>query len=226
MKSSAIRATRLARTLVAALAVVASVGCASAPVGPQAPSEVVRAQIVALEAGDERAAARWLTPAARARAPLWPGAAGRPSAASVSEIGRSARWDDGPPIELVRGAPGWQIRRGVLGLAHADSPERALDAFGRALVARDWSMVLELVPTDMKAQWTASRLGDKLGASAAWRALGEALAAGRYTLTTRDADRARARVDGAAPGTEVVVERDGSGWKVFDVTPRSGYLAP
>jgi len=207
---------------------VAAGACASAPTGPVTPSEVTRAQIAALEAGDERAAARWLTLEAQARAPLWPDAAARPTAASVTESARSARWDDGA-IDVVRGPAGWQIRRGVLGLAHAESPERALDAFGRALVARDWAMVLELVPADLKGAWTADRLGDTLASGARatrWRALGEALAAGRFTLEPLGAERSRARVTLGSAATEVVVAREGSGWKVFDVTPRSEYTAP
>jgi len=188
----------------------------------------VRAQITALEAGDEGAAARWLTPDAQARAALWPTPEARPSLASVAEVARVARWSDPEVIELVRGRAGWQIRRGVLGLAHADSPERALLSFGRAIIVGDWAMVLDLVPAELRGSWTAERLGAALSSgrrAERWRALADALTASRYTLGRADGERVVARVDGAG-ATEVVVVRDGAGWKVFDVLPRNEYIAP
>jgi len=216
------------------LGLTITAGCATQPPGPRAPTEVVRAQIDALERGDEARAASWLTADAQARAPLWPPLSSLPAATSVAEVGRSAVWrgpqGDDAAIVVVRGPRGWQITEGVLGLSHADSPERALDTFGRALVARDWTMVLELLPSDMKAAWSTDRLAQELSRgwrAARWKQLGEALVAARYTMQERTADRARASVklDSGAV-TEVAVMREGAGWKVFDVTPRSEYIAP
>lgn len=219
---------RVGRAATLALSLVAS-GCASTPEGPRAPAEIVRAQIAALEAGDERGAARWLTPEAQARAPLWPAADRLPAATSIVEVGRSARWDGDEPVEVSREIGGWRIRAGVLGLARAESPERALDAFGRALVARDWAMVLELMPGSARAGWSEATLGAALSSGtrpARWRVLGEALGAQRYAVTSRDAQRVTARVTLGDRFAEVVVGRDGGGWKVFDVTPRSEYIGP
>ena len=212
----------------------ASGACASG--GERSPSEVTRAQIAWLEAGDEGAALALLTPEARVKAPMWPARGELPSPESVVESERTALWAGERELELVRTASGWAIRRGVLSLFRADSPEGALAAFGRALEAGDVGLMLGLLPEESRRLQHAGRLAAAIAArAAAWRELGRAIAAGRVVWGERAAERAEAVVtvsEGAdtrppaARERRLVLVREATGWKVFDVLPWSEYIGP
>jgi len=218
------------------------------------PTDVTRSQIERLEVGDEGAAGALLSPEARVRAPQWPARADLPTGASVVEVERTARWEGtreltrdggqavaGSPgfailakareLELVRTGSGWGIRRGVLALFAVDSADGALSAFGRALEARDIGLVLALLPEESRRLLLPGTFEDAFAArEAAWRELGRAIGAQRVTWATHDGDRAEAVVTvGDGKGTDerhLMLVREVTGWKVFDVQPWSGYIAP
>jgi hypothetical protein len=226
------RGGEVRRALVAALAWLT--GCATGP--SETPAEVTRAQIAAIEAGDEEGAAALLTPEARRRAPLWPAREALPDARSVAEVERTAVWQDGRELELVRTAHGWAIRRGVLALFRVDSAEGALSAFGRALEARDFGLVLALMPEESRRLHGPGRFEAAMTArEGAWRELGQAIAARRIAWSVRAEARAEAVVTVGGPDDRrepsarervVVLVREDAGWKVFDVRPWSEYIAP
>ena len=214
----------------ATLAALLGAGCASRPAQRlDTPTDVVRAQCAAIIAGDELAAAALLTPEARRRAPLWPAPGDVPDASGVVEAGRLARWDGERPLELVRVASGWQIRSGVLGLARADTPERALEAFARGILARDWELVAGLLPADARRQAGPAHVARWIGEGARgerWRRLALALGDRRFRL-----DESRGQIEAHVAGLEpaaptVVLAREPDGWKVFDVRPRVEYTGP
>lgn len=200
------------------------------------PSALTRAQIAALEAGDEGAARALLTPEARVRAPLFPERGALPDAGSVVERERTAIWVGERELELVRTPDGWAIRRGVLALFRADSAEGALAAFGRALGVRDVGLLLGLMPEASRRLHQASRLEASLALrEGAWRELGRAIAAQRLEWALRGPERAEVVVtvgeaDDPRPPAErarrVVLVREAGGWKVFDVLPWSEYIGP
>jgi hypothetical protein len=204
-------------------------GCAGT--APLAPADVTRAQIERLTASDEAGAAALLTPKVRVKAPQWPAPADLPSAGSVAEVERTAMWAGTRELELVRMQGGWAIRRGVLALFRVDSAEGALAAFGRALEARDTGLVLALMPEESRRLLSPAAFGKAFAArEAAWRELGRAIGAQRVAWAVRDVERAEAVVtvgEGkAAAEQRVVLVREAGGWKVFDVQPWSGYIAP
>lgn len=220
-------ARALAAVLVLALS--AALGaCASGAIAT--PTEVTRQQIALLAAGDEGGALALLAPDVRVRAPQWPAADALPSPGSVVEVERTAEWPGG--LELVRTDAGWVIRRGVLALFRVDSAEGALVALGRALEAKDLGLVLSLMPEESRRAMPPGALERSFSVrAAAWRALGEAIAAGQVTWAVREGDRAEAVVvvgPGGPGGTErrVVLVREATGWKVFDVQPWTEYIAP
>jgi len=195
------------------------------------PAAVTRAQIERLEAGDEAAAGALLTPEVRVKAPQWPARADLPSAASVVEVERTAMWAGTRELELVRMESGWAIRRGVLALFRVDSAEGALAAFGRALEARDIGLVQALMPEESRRMLLPGAFEKAFSArEAAWRELGRAIGAQRVAWEARDGERAEAVVTvGEGRGASeqrVVLVREANGWKVFDVQPWSGYIAP
>lgn len=204
-------------------AIALMAGCGSA--APTTPTEVTRAQIRALAAGEEAEAARWLAPEALARAPQWPGTEALPSAESVHEAERIARWTGGRDLELVRGADGWMLRRGVLSLFRADTAEAAAAAFGRAIDAGDASLVHELLPAETKRRVGVSELARVMdGRRDAWKALGQSLANGAVAWSAREPTRAEATVTLRGGVTRVVLVQESGGWKVFDVAPWSEYI--
>lgn len=213
-------ATRL--WLLVVLAGGGVVGCATA--GSGEPAEAVRRHLAAVREGDERAALAWLTDEGRSRAPLIPAPAEAASVETVSEVGRAARWVGDREVEVVRAREGWRIARGVLALFSVESAESALQALGRALEARDFARVYDLVPLEGRGFGSAAALEARLGGHPAWMALAAAINAGRVGWVTREVDHAEAAV--AVDGAEhrVVLKRADGGWKVFDVLPRSGYL--
>lgn len=226
---------RGAVSTVAALAWLVG-GCAST--APMGPVDVTRAQIERLTVGDEAGASALFTPDVRVKAPQWPARADLPASGSVVEVERTAMWSGGRELELVRTTNGWAIRHGVLALFRVDSAEGALAAFGRALEARDIGLVTALMPEESRKLLLPGTF-EKAFASreAAWRELGRAinLANGqtngaRVTWAARDGDRAEAVVTvGEGKGASeqrVVLVREATGWKVFDVQPWSGYIAP
>lgn len=220
----------LVAVALAFLAPVIGAGCASRPAARlDTPTDVVRAQCVALVSGDELAAAALLTPEARRRAPLWPAPADVPDASSVVERGRVARWDGERPLELERVASGWQIRSGVLGLARADTPESALEAFARGVLARDWELVARLLPADARRQADPAHVAGWIGEGARgarWRRLAVALGDKHFRLE-ESRGQIEARVAGLEPTVPtVVLVREPDGWKVFDVRPRVEYTGP
>lgn len=210
--------------------------CASGP--PASPAEVARAQIGALAAGDEAAARSLLAQETRSRSPQWPAPEDLPDPASVAEVERVAVWSGARELELVRGVEGWTIRRGVLALFRLDSAEGALAAFGRALRAGDLGLVAALVPEVSRPQLAPGTLERAFAARRdAWVALGEAIGAGRTHWVSHQADRAEVDVElgvpprgGDPPGdavtSRVVLVREDSGWKVFDLRPWDEYTAP
>lgn len=197
--------------------------CASS--SPTSPVEVVEAHVEAARAGDQRAAWALMTAEARAVAALPPPRARLPPAGTAVEVERVARWREGPEgsIELVRGAAGWQLRAGVLGLMRAETPEAALLAFARAVGSRDFDALLGLMPASSRARWTAATLGralDEAGTWARWVALAEAIRAGGGELSARTGDQGRATYG----DTTVTLVREGQAWKVFDLAPASAYI--
>lgn len=197
--------------------------CATA--ASTSPAEVTRQQIELLAAGDEVAAGALLAPEVRVRAPQWPARDALPTPGSVVEVERSAVWPGG--VELVRTPGGWAIRRGVLSLFRVDSAEGALTALGRAIEAKDLALVQSLLPEDSRRALPPAALERSFsGRAEAWRALGEAIAHQRVTWAVRDADRAEAVVQVADGQRRVVLVREATGWKVFDVQPWSEYTAP
>jgi len=189
------------------------------------PAEVVRAHIASVMAGDERGAMALLTPEARARSPLLPATDGAPDPASVAEVERSATWSGARELAVVRTADGWKIRRGVLALFSAESAESALLALGRAIEARDFQRVVELMPSESRAASSAG-LEVHLAGHPVWSALGQAIIAGRVGWVGRERARAEAVVAVGGAEHRVVMVREEDGWKVFDVLPRSSYLNP
>ncbi len=198
-----------------------AVGCASRP--PMEPAEVVRAHIAAVAAGDERGAMALLTAEGRARAPLLPGTDSAPESGSVAEVERSATWAGGRELAVVRMADGWRIGRGVLALFSAESAESALLALGRAIEAKDFQRVVELMPSETSAT-SAAGLAGHLAGHPAWSTLAHAIVAGRVGWVVRERSRAEAVVAVAGAEHRVVMVQEADGWKVFDVLPRSSYL--
>ena len=188
------------------------------------PTDAVRGHLVAVHEGDEKAALAWLTEEGRSRAPLIPAPAEAASLESVAEVGRAARWTGEREVEVVRAREGWRIAKGVLALFSVESAESALQALGRALEARDFARVYDLVPLEGRGFGSAAALEKLLSGHPAWMALAAAINAGRVGWVTREADHAEASV--AVDGAEhrVVLKRADGGWKVFDVLPRNGYL--
>jgi len=204
-------------------------GCAS--IAPMGPAAVTRAQIERLAEGDEVGAGALLTPEVRVKAPQWPAGADLPTTASVVEVERTAMWTNKRELELVRTGNGWAIRRGVLALFRVDSAEGALTAFGRALEARDVGLVTALMPEESRKLLLPGTFEKAFAArETVWRELGRAIGAQRVTWAGRDGDRAEAVVVvGEGKGSSeqrVVLVREANGWKVFDVQPWSGYIAP
>lgn len=197
-------------------------GCASS--AARGPADAVRGHLAAVREGDEQAALAWLTEEGRSRAPLIPAPAEAARVESVAEVGRLARWEGEREVEVVRAREGWRIARGVLALFSVESAESALQALGRALEARDFARVYDLVPLEGRGFGSAAALEKLLSGHPAWMALASAINAGRIGWVTREADHAEAAV--AVDGAEhrVVLKRADGGWKVFDVLPRSGYL--
>lgn len=222
------RIPRPHRSLTVVSAVVACVfgtlggACASSSGG--GPADAVRGHLTAVRQGDERAALAWLTEEGRSRAPLMPAPAEAARVESVAEVGRAARWVGEREVEVVRAREGWRIARGVLALFSVESAESALQALGRALEARDFARVYDLVPLEGRGFGSAAALEKLLSGHPAWMALASAINAGRVGWVTRESDLAEASV--AVDGAEhrVVLKRADGGWKVFDVLPRSGYL--
>lgn len=209
----------------------AVLGCALViPVGACAsragggPADAVRGHLMAVHEGDERAALAWLTEEGRSRAPLIPAPAEAARVDSVAEVGRAARWSGEREVEVVRAREGWRIARGVLALFSVASAESALQALGRALEAKDFARVYDLVPLEGRGFGSAAALEKLLSGHPAWMALAASINAGRVGWVSRESDHAEASV--AVDGAEhrVVLKRADGGWKVFDVLPRSGYL--
>jgi len=209
------------RALVLWWVCVGAVGCATRP--PMEPAEVVRAHIAAVAAGDEHGAMALLTPEGRARAPLLPGTDEAPEAGSVAEVERSATWAGGRELAVVRMVDGWRVRRGVLALFSAESAESALLALGRAIEARDFQRVVELMPSESSAT-SAAVLAGHMAGHAAWSALAQAIVAGKVGWVVRERSRAEAVVAVGGAEHRVVMVQEEDGWKVFDVLPRSSYL--
>lgn len=199
---------------------------ACASTGPVTPVEVVEAQGAAIRGGDLAAAHALLTPEAQAIAPPWPPAARLAAPLDTTEASRTARWDGaGGPLVLERGPGGWQIRAGVLGLMRAGTPEEALTSFALVLLSHDYRALLGLLPERERPAWTAERLAavfDHPAARARWVALAQILRANGSVLTWTDRTRVRASVGEAT----VILVREDSGWKVFDVLPATVYTRP
>lgn len=229
MQAQAKATTRVAKLTLYCLCSALGGGCATT--APLAPADVTRAQIERLAASDEAGAAALLTPEVRVKAPQWPAPADLPTGASVVEVERTAMWDGTRELELVRMQGGWAIRRGVLALFRVDSAEGALAAFGRALEARDTALVVALMPEESRRLLSPAAFNKAFAArEAAWRALGRAIGAQHVAWALREGERAEVVVtvgEGkAASEQRVVLVRETSGWKVFDVQPWSGYIAP
>ncbi len=210
---------------VGTFALAGLVGCATAP--PQSPGDVTRAQIERLAAGDEAGAAALLTDEARVRAPQWPATGELPTAPSVVEVERTARWEGARDLELVRTNDGWMIRRGVLALFRLDTAEGALDALGRAIEARDIGLVTALMPAESRRLFLpgAFEKAYKLR-EASWRGLGRGIAGDKVSWVSREADRAEVVVASEQGERRVTLVREADGWKVFDVQPWNEYIAP
>ncbi|MCB9736261.1 MAG: hypothetical protein H6745_27050 [Deltaproteobacteria bacterium] len=210
---------------VAAALSVAFALAACASTTPSTPVEVVEAQVLAAREGDQRAAWELLTPEARAVAPHAAPPSVLPPPGTAVETERVARWQGGPEggIELVRGAAGWQVRAGVLGLMRAETPEAALLAFARAVGSRDFDALVGLIPAASRARWTPASLAralDETGSWPSWVALAEAIRAGSGGISARTGDHGVA-IFGE---TTVTLVREGQAWKVFDLAPASVYI--
>lgn len=190
------------------------------------PAEVVRAHVEAVRKGDERAALGWLSPEAQARAPIVGAPMDAPDPTSVAEVGRSATWEGGRELLLVRTAEGWRIRRGVLSLFSADSPEGAMSSLARAIEARDLQRVIDLVPSGSRGLVDPSQLGALIAGHPAWGALARAIIGGHVGWVARERERAEAVVAVGGQEHRLVLVREDGGWKVFDVMPRTSYLEP
>ncbi len=200
-------------------------GCATGPA--TTPAEVVEAHLAALQRGDLAAAHALLEPRERARAPRLVGGAWAAAATGAQEVSRTAVWPgEGEELTVVRGAQGWQIAAGVLGLFVAQTPEQALATLARAIMARDYEALLALVPRAERAEWTATELAAVLDVEPLrghWVALAQALSGGGYDLMWIDRARVRVALGEAAVVTLV---REGNGWRVFDVAPSALYTQP
>jgi len=164
-----------------------------------------------------------LTQRSQAIAPHWPLAELVAAPLDAVEVARTARWvADGEPLVVERGAQGWRVRSGVLGLMRADTPEEALASFATALVSRDYAALLRLVPEAERASWSVDRLHEVFEdprVRPRWLALAQALRTEAVVLSWLDRARVRARVGAAT----VALIREPTGWKVFDVSPASDY---
>jgi len=202
--------------------------CAGAPplASSMLPEEVVEAQVRSLHDGDELGAYLTLTEEARARAHRWPLRDELPEVGSAREARRTASWPGGErALTLERGAEGWRIRDGVLGLLRARTPEEALRTLARAILSSDWDTLLTLMPERQRAGWSPSRLGERLSAEplrSRWIALAQAIRDAPPAVVRVGEDRAIWEVD----GTRVVLVSEGAAWKVFDVTPAKVYTGP
>ena len=184
------------------------------------------AQADAIRRGDFATAAGLLSPSALAAAHPWPDAHAVPPELAANETWRGARWDGaGGPLALERGREGWRITEGVLGLMRATTPEQALSSFALAVLSRDYRALLGLMPERDRAAWSSERLAAVFGAhglEAKWTALAQGLRAGGSKLTWVD----RAQVRASLEGTTIVLVREDSGWKIFDVLPIEVYSRP
>lgn len=199
-------------------------GCAST--NPREPAEVVRQHVDAVRAGDERRAMSLLTDEGRRRAPTLPAPGDAVPTDSVVEVERAARWAGEREIAVVRTPSGWRIARGVLALFSVESAEGALQALARAIEARDFERVHDLIPLEGRVFASAAVLKDKLDGHPAWLALAAAISAGRVGWVSREPMAAEASVAVGGAEHRVLLRRVEGGWKVFDVLPRSSYLVP
>ena len=202
-----------------ALSALFFVGCASAP--PRAPTEVAAAAREAAQLSASGALRALLVPDAADTAvrEALSAASGAPA-----ELSREARWTrrDREPMVVRDG----RIQVGALGLERATTPIDAALLLGRALRDGDPTLLLSLLPAAERRHWAADSLAEEVlrgDAAAAWRALGDALAAGR-DLDVRPLGPARAEI--AAGGRTVVLTREADGWKVLDIDPEPLYTAP
>ncbi len=213
--------SQLARILVGG-ALLALASCATTEA--TTPAEIAEAQVSALRARDHVTAWRLLSEGGRARNLPMPEPGALPTG-HAREVERVARWatPEGPLV-LVRDGNGWRLRAGVLGLSRASTPAQALETLARAIDARDFDLMLSLLPMEERTRWTARELAAALESPAvasAWRALAARIRGEAPTLAWLDAGT-RVR---AAWGADVavVLAREEDGWKILDVEPRRPY---
>ncbi len=188
-------------------------GCATAR--PTSPVEVAAAWADAQRLGDRAAASRLEAPGAGAGL-----AQARPAAGAAVEVSRRAVWQSNQHELAVTGAGlARRLESGVLGLSRATTPDEALALLGRALVAGDFGLLLELLPAAERPRWDAERLAARVASADGWGELGRALVSAAVVAEWDGSARAKARV-----GVTVVhLEREEEGWKVVDLTPRDAY---
>ena len=210
----------------AALLVLAG-GCAAA--APVTPVEVTAAHLAAARRLDLQAAASLLEPVERARGREWPAPPPRlRSDVAPVEVGREASWrlPDSGALVLWRDAAGYQIRAGVLGLTRASTPRQALSTLARAITARDYGLLLSLLPASERARWSSERLAQALElpeVRAAWEQLALDLVA---------VDPEPAWLDEGthlwvqARDVVVYLGREDDGWKILDLRPPARFTPP
>src|SRR5690606_13925133 len=103
-------------------------------------------------------------------------------------------------------------------------PVQALATLARAVEARDYDLLLALLPSAERARWNAHDLARGLEApavAACWHALAARLQSQTPALAWLDAGtRVRAAWGDAAA---VLLGREEDGWKILDVEPRHPY---
>jgi|GEM_PF-1923000 len=227
--------TPLTATAMLVVGVMALTACPNAGT-PVSPEQVTAAHVESSRAGDQQRAARWLSKGAQQRGLPWPAPSEVPTG-TVAEMKRHATWvlPSGRRILIHRGGAGWRIDAGVLGLDRATTPQQALSVLARVIRSRDYAGLLELLPGAERKRWTPERLAQELDLPArrkAWKALADVLAEASTPwplawLAPGQRARLTIRHKGLAGGapTVIVLVKEGDGWKVLDVAPRSLYTS-
>ncbi len=135
-------------------------------------------------------------------------------------------------VIVRRGAEGWKIQQGVLGLDRAATPAQTLTVLSRAIRSRDYAGLLQLLPSPERTHWTAERLANVFNAPEryrSWSALAATLASPPTpfwpVVWLVPGKKARITIKHATTTTVIVLTRESDGWKVLDLRPRTLYTS-
>ncbi len=122
--------------------------------------------------------------------------------------------DGGGSLYLVREGQAWRLESALISTFYAPRPEDAVRIFASALVARDYSALLQSL-TQQRRREIDSRFGGFV------RSLHDSLQSHLRTIEVVNAERAELRWDDGDMRYRITLRKEGDEWRIDDV-----YLRP